>query len=245
MIKKSVFIIGISSDIGKATAKVFAQNGYDIIGTYNNSKIDEIKKICECLGVKFDAIKLDVTNFEDIKNAFEKAERQSDFLDCMVYLPGISEKESLLCDYTKEQIERILDVNLKGAIYCNREAMKLFIKQKHGVIVNMSSIYGVYGGACESAYSAAKAGIIGLTKALAEECGPYGVRVNAVAPGCIETKMTSCFSAEEKSEINANTPLKRLGQPEDVANVIYFLASDHSSFITGEVLNVNGGAVRF
>ncbi len=245
MIKKTVIIIGVSSDIGKKTAKVFAQNGYDIIGTYNHGKIDDVKISCESLNANFKAIKLDTTKFEDVEEAFKKISSLSEYLDCLVYLPGLSEKENLLCDYTKEQIEKIIDVNLKGAIFCNREAMKYMIKQKRGSIINMSSIYGVYGGACETAYSAAKAGIIGLTKALAQECGQFGVRVNAVAPGCIETKMTSCYSKEEKQEIAHNTPLGRLGQPEDVANAIYFLASDNASFITGEALNINGGATRF
>ena len=126
----------------------------------------------------------------------------------------------------------------------NKEVLKHFISQKHGNIVNVSSIYGISGGSLESVYSACKAGIIGLTKSLAVECAPF-VRVNAVAPGCIETKMTSNLSKIDKQCVVDATPLERLGTPQDVANSIYFLASDESSFITGEVLSVTGGAYRF
>ena len=128
---------------------------------------------------------------------------------------------------------------------CNKEAMKYLIKQKHGSIVNISSIYGIYGGACESTYSASKAGIIGLTKALAQECGPFGVRVNAIAPGYIQTRMTKVFNDEEKENIKNATPLCRLGNVTDVANATFFLANDDSSFITGQVLEVSGGATIF
>ncbi len=245
MIKKTVLIIGASSDIGKASAKLFAKNGYNIIGTYNNTNIDNVINDCKALGASFLSLKLDVDDYENITNVFEIVRLNAEYLDCVIYLPGKSEQENLLCDYNVEQINKIIDINLKGAVLCNKEAMKLLIKQKHGSIINLSSIYGVYGGACETAYSAAKAGVIGLTKALAQECAPYNVRVNAVAPGFIETNMTRHFNAEEKEIIKQNTPLKRLGQPDDVANAIYFLASDNSSFITGEVLNVNGGAIKF
>ena len=142
-------------------------------------------------------------------------------------------------------IDKIIDINLKGTIYCNQILSKYFIKQKHGNIINISSIYGLYGGACESTYSAAKAGIIGLTKALALELAPLNIRVNAIAPGFIETNMTSCFDKQEKENIKKNTPLRRLGKPCDVANAALFLASDRAEFITGEVLSISGGALRF
>ena len=150
----------------------------------------------------------------------------------------------MLIDKSTEVIDDIISTNLRGTILFNKEALKHFMDNRHGTIVNVSSIYGKTGGSLESIYSSCKAGIIGLTKSLAVEYAPF-VRVNAVAPGCIETKMTSNLSALDKECIVDATPLERLGTPQDVANAIYFLASDESSFITGEVLSVTGGVERF
>ena len=150
----------------------------------------------------------------------------------------------MLIDKQTELIDDILSSNLRGTILFNKEILKRFMSQKHGNIVNVSSIYGISGGSLESVYSSCKAGIIGLTKSLAIECAPF-VRVNAVAPGCIETKMTNNLSKIDKQCVIDSTPLERLGTPQDVANAIYFLACDESSFITGEVLSVTGGVTRF
>lgn len=149
----------------------------------------------------------------------------------------LSEKET-------ELIDDIISTNLRGTTLFNREILKYFLSQKHGSIVNISSIYGVSGGSLEAVYSACKAGINGLTKSLSVEASPF-VRVNAIAPGCIETKMTSNLSKVDKECVVDATPLNRLGKPEDVANAAYFLASDESLFITGEILEVTGGVVRF
>jgi 3-oxoacyl-[acyl-carrier protein] reductase len=150
----------------------------------------------------------------------------------------------MLIDKPTETIDEIININLRGTILFNKAILQHFIDQKHGSIVNVSSIYGISGGSLESVYSACKAGIIGLTKSLSIEAAPF-VRVNAVAPGCIETKMTSNLTEIDKTCIIDSTPLDRIGKPEDVANSIYFLASEESGFITGEVLSVTGGVARF
>ena len=244
MIRKSVFITGVSGDIGFAIAKEFADNGYNIIATYNNNSCDKIAEYCTKKNIEIKTFKMNLENYQEIENCIKQAFSESDYLDCAVCNAGISKPEILLCNESKENIDKIIDINLKGTIYCNQILSKYFIKQKHGNIINISSIYGLYGGACESTYSAAKAGIIGLTKALALELAPLNIRVNAIAPGFIETNMTSCFDEKEKESIKEKTPLRRLGRPCDVANAALFLASDKAEFITGEVFDVSGGALR-
>ncbi len=243
--KKSIFIIGISSDIGKAIALKFAKNGYNIIGTYHNNKVEDLIIQCENLKIDLKLYKADVRNYEELKNAFEKSFSSSDYIESVVFVSGISIKESLLCDYNIDDINNIVDVNLKGAIYSNKLAFSFYLNKKYGSIINISSIYGIFGGACESAYSATKAGINGLTKALSQECAPFNIRVNAIAPGFIETKMTDHFTNEEKENIKNNTPLKRLGNVDDIANAVFFLSSNDSSFITGQIIQVDGGATTF
>ncbi|MBO5022126.1 MAG: SDR family oxidoreductase [Clostridia bacterium] len=240
------FIIGATGGIGLALVEKFAQNGYDIVATYNKSDTKAIETICETNKVKLKTIKMDVSNFQSVEEGFKEA-FSSDCIQTVVFNSGISLGEQLLCDQTAEDISKIIDVNLKGALYCNGQAQKHFIDHRMAncSIVNISSIYGIYGGACESAYSASKGGIIALTKALADECASLEVRVNAVAPGFIQTPMTSSYTDEEKNACINRTPLKRLGTPQDVANAVYFLASNDASFITGEVLTVSGGVLKF
>ena len=245
MIKKTAFIIGASSEIGLATAKLLIDNNYNIIASYNNGKLDKLISYAKSKNADVTPLKLDVSSPKEIKQAFSFAFKNFDYIDSVVYCCGVCEKESLLCDMDISQIEKTIDINLKGCILCNKEASSYLIKQRHGNIVNISSIYGVYPGPCETVYAATKAGINGLTKSLALECAPYGVRVNAVAPGFIDTKMNAQFSAKDKKNIIANTPLSRLGTCEDVASAILFLTTDSSSFITGEILNVNGGATKY
>lgn len=241
MLKKTVIISGGFGDIGKATAIEFAKNNYNIALTYLNSFDAEFIKHLKTLGSEVLALRCDVTNESEIINFVKSASREFEYIDAFVCASGKAEHEDLLIDKKTETIDDLITVNLRGTILFNREILKLFVKQKHGSIVNISSIYGEYGGSMESTYSACKAGIIGLTKSLATEVAPI-VRVNAVAPGYIETKMTSHLSAETKEYVKNQTPLSRLGTPEDVAKAVYFLASENSSFITGEVLTVSGGA---
>lgn len=243
MIKKTAFIIGASSDIGKETALLFAKKGYNLFLTYNENKINYLNEIKEST-IDIQIYKMDITKENSIKQSFEYAFNYFDYIDTIIICPGVCAKEMMLLDMPNEIIDKILNINLRGIIYCNKYAAQYLIKNRHGSIVNISSIYGINGGSCEAVYSATKAGIIGLTKALAKEYAPY-LRVNAVAPGFIETKMTNNFNNEEKNEINSNIPLKRLGVPTDIANAIYFLSSEEASYITGEVLKISGGADQF
>ena len=244
MIKKSVLIIGIAGEIGLAIAEKFARQGYDIIGGYHKSDCSKVKEICSECNSQLKLIQLDMADEDSIKNCIDEAFKV-DCLSAVICNAGKSKPEILLADERTQNIDEILSINLRGTILCNKYASKHFLEQRFGSIVNISSIYGESGGACEAAYSASKAGIIGLTKALALELASVGVRVNAVAPGFIDTKMTACFNDEERNEIIKRTPLARLGQGKDVANAVYFLASEEASFITGEVINVIGGAIRF
>lgn len=245
MERKCAFVIGATKGIGLAIVEKFAGSGYDIVATYNSGSLSRAEQICDKNKVKLLSVKMDVSKFEDVEKGFQMAFEVMGKIDAIVYNAGISLGEKLLCDQSVEDIDSIIDVNLKGAIYCNRQAQKHLLNQKNASIVNVSSIYGIYGGSCESAYSASKGGIVALTKAMSDECACFGVRVNAVAPGCIDTAMTAGFTQQEKDALIEKTPLGRIGKPEDVANAVYFLASEDASFITGEVLTVSGGVTKF
>ena len=239
---KTVIITGASKGIGFATAELFGKNGWNVVINYNKTAAPALeleKNLCES-GVKALAIKADVSNHDEVKEMFKKAEQKFGQIHSVVCNAGIS-KQALFTDLTDEDIDTMLDVNLKGIIYCCQEAVKHMLHYHEGSIVNISSIYGIGGGSCEVHYSAAKAGVIGLTKALAKELGPSNIRVNCVAPGAIETPMNSHLNEEAIEILNDETPLCRMGKPEEIAESIYFLASDKSSFTTGQVLSPNGG----
>lgn len=245
--RKSVLILGASGGIGEAIVKEFASAGYDIFATYNKTDINKMQDFCKEKCVNLIQIKMNIENATEIEKTFSQVFKSAEYLESVINATGLSLPEKLLCDESIENIAKIIDVNLKGSILISREAIKHFIKLKRGNIVNISSIYGIYGGSCEAAYSASKGGIIALTKALAQECASFNVRVNCVAPGCIETSMTkSFFNTEEgRQQLIDATPLKRIGRPEDVAKAVKFLATDESSFITGECLTVSGGVLTF
>lgn len=246
MIRKGVLIIGANKGIGLDIARKFALMGYDVFGTYNSNSHDDFDKIKEnCPDCIIKSLKLDLSSPTQIENTIKDVFLTHPCIDAVIVNSGISLGEKLLCDFTNEEINKLLTINLEGAILVNREASKYFIKQKRGNIINISSIYGIYGGSCEVAYSSSKAGIIGLTKALANEIGQFNIRVNAVAPAFIETDMTKKYSKEERQNIILSTPLRRLGTTTDVANAVYFLASDDASFITGQVIEISGGAIIY
>ena len=244
MIRKTAIITGAFGDTGMAIAKKFAQNGYNLALSYLNSFSADFISELKSYNIEVLALPCDQTKEVDIINFINSTFKEFEYVDTFVACAGKAEAVQYLTEKSTDLIDDIISTNFRGTILFNREVLKHFLSQKHGSIVNISSIYGISGGSLESVYSACKAGIIGLTKSLAVEAGPF-VRVNAVAPGCIETKMTNNLSGVDKQCVIDSTPLDRLGLPEDVANAVYFLASDESSFITGEVLEVTGGVVRF
>ena len=231
---KKVFISGASGGIGRAITEKFYKEGYLVFAGYNSSE-KEISDMKEKMpGIT--PIKVDVSDSASVKEAFSKING----CDILINNAGVA-KSNLITDVSDEEFDRIMKIDLYGTFYACREAIPYMVKEQKGAIVNISSIWGISGASMESAYSAAKAGVIGLTKALAKELGPSGIRVNAVAPGFIDTKMNSALSDEDKNAFFEETPLMRGGTPEEVAESVYFLSTDAASFITGQVLTPDGG----
>lgn len=245
MLRKTAIITGASGGIGSATAREFARRGYNVALTYCSHSTKALEKeIIKEFGVEAKSFKLDQTNEDNIQTCFKEIFASFDYIDAVVCNSGKAEKYDLLTKKTTKEIDAVLNVNLRGTILVNREALKYLTKQKHGAIVNVSSMYAYAGGECEAVYTATKAGIIGLTQALAVEVAPL-VRVNAVAPGCTDTKMIGGLDEEERANLIVQTPMKRMGQGEDMAKLICFLASDEASFITGECYRASGGVIKF
>lgn len=236
---KTVFITGGSRGIGRAMVELFSENGYNVAFTYKNSDEEAME-----LGEKFSAlpIKADSASEEEIKRAVEVALDAFGGIDCLINNVAIS-SFSLLTDMTAEDWKNMFAVNVTSAFLYTKEFLPQMIKRQKGRIINISSMWGIVGSSCEVAYSATKAALIGMTKALAKEVGPSGITVNAIAPGVIETKMNASLSDEDMEILKSETPLMRIGAPREVAEAALFLASDAASFITGDVMNVSGGYI--
>lgn len=242
--RKIVLITGGSRGIGKETAKVYAENGYDVAINYVSEKTDVegIKKEFQDMGVKCLMIKADVSNEEDVNNMVEKVISEFGKIDVLVNNAGIT-KDTLLMRMSKEDFDKVIDINLKGTFLVTKAVSKYMMKKRCGSIINLSSVVGVAGNSGQSNYSASKAGIIGFTKSIAKELASRNIRANAVAPGFIETDMTNVLKDEVKESIGNQIPLKRMGTAREVAEVIYFLGTEKSSYITGQVINIDGGMV--
>lgn len=240
----TVLITGASRGIGAQCAIAFAKAGYDVALNYrrNAEKASALVKEIQTFGVRAIAVQADVADSTQVKRMFEDVRAGLGAIDVLVNNAGISHV-GLLTDMTDDEWRRLIDTDLSGTFYCSREALPDMIRAHSGVIVNIASMWGEVGASCEAAYSAAKAGVIGLTKALAKEVGPSGVRVNAVSPGVVMTDMMAGFSDEDVAALKDDTPLVSLGSPEDIADAVLFLASEKARFITGQVLSVNGGMV--
>lgn len=240
----TVLITGASRGIGAQCALSFAREGYDVALNYCRSKEKTLalKKEIEALGVRACAVQADVADSVQVKKMFDIVRKELGTVDVLVNNAGIAHV-GLLTDMTDDEWRRLIDTDLSGTFYCCREALSDMIRAHSGVIVNIASMWGEVGASCEAAYSAAKAGVIGLTKALAKEVGPSGVRVNAVSPGVVMTDMMAGFSQEDVAALQDETPLTSLGMPEDIADAALFLASEKARFITGQILAVNGGLV--
>ncbi len=218
------------------------RNGYNIAINYRkeNEDLEITKKEIEKYNVKCLAVKGDVSNFDDAQNMIEEIINKFGNIDVLVNNAGIT-KDMLLMRMKKEDFEQVIDVNLIGTFNVTKNVVPYMMKKRKGRIINISSVVGISGNAGQTNYSASKAGIIGFTKSLAKEIGSRSILVNAVAPGFIETEMTENLPEEVKENINKNIPIKRMGNVKDVANVVKFLASEDSSYITGQVINVDGG----
>ena len=245
MLRRTVIITGASGGIGSACALKFAKEGYNIALCHLTHGTEDLEEKIKEFNVEAKSYQFDLADAKATKKAFDKIFADFESVTCLISNAGIVQSHPLLTDNEVEEIDRVLDVNLRGCILTNKLAIAYFMEKKHGNIVNISSIHGIHGSACESIYSATKSGIIGLTNSLSGEVAPFGIRVNAIAPGFIDTNMTAVFSEKERKDIIARTPLARTGQPEDIANAAFFLASEHSSFITGVTLPVTGGVVKF
>lgn len=243
MKNKTAVITGASGGIGKAACHVLAREGYDIILHYNKNgdmAQQTVNTLRHVYGVEAEAIQCDLSLNGAGKELGEKIKRLTDKVDVLINNAGLSLVGVFQC-LDSADIARLMNVNLNNAMELTAELLPLMIKEQKGNIINVSSVWGVTGGSCEVHYSASKAGLIGFTKALAKEVGASGIRVNCVAPGFIETEMNSCFDAQAVRAVVEETPLCRTGKPEDVAELIGFLADDKSSFITGQVIGIDGG----
>ena len=239
---KSVIITGGSRGIGKAIAKKFAQNGANLAITcikITDEALELVKNI-ESLGVKVKVYESDASDFESAIKLAENVFNDFGSIDVLVNNAGIT-KDNLLLRMSEEDFNDVMKVNMNSVFNNTKAVLRQMLKQKNGSIINLSSVVGVKGNAGQSNYSSSKAAIIGFTKSVALELGSRNIRCNAIAPGFIETEMTKALQQDQINEWAESIPLKRSGKPEDVANTTLFLASDMSSYITGQVMNVCGG----
>ncbi len=241
---KTAIITGGATGIGRAVSSLLCEKGYNVVISYNTSEIEaeNLIKVLTDNGFNAIAVKADVTKTEDVKKLFIESVNCFGNVDLLVYNAGIAQQK-LFTDITQDDWENMLSVNLTGCFNCCQEATRQMLQSHSGCIINISSMWGLVGASCEVHYSASKAGVIGLTKALAKELAPSGIRVNCIAPGVIKTNMLNGLSDDDLTQLADETPLGRLGTPEDIANAVLFLASESSSFITGQVFSVDGGFV--
>lgn len=238
MEKKVILITGASRGIGKAIAEMLSENGNIIIANYNKSEKEAIE--LANLNENIEIYKADVSKRNEVVSMVEYVINKYGKIDVLVNNAGISQ-EKMIQDITDEDFNNIIQVNLYS-VYCMiQETLKYMLREKNGSIINISSIYGINGGSCASIYSATKAGIDAITKSLAKELGPSNIRINSVAPGCINTDMNSYLTEEELNEIKEETPLQKIGEGIDIARCVKWLVEDE--FTTGQVISPNGGMV--
>lgn len=239
---KTVLITGASQGIGKAEAIRFAQGGYNVILNYNRSakQAESLQEQLTGAGHQAIALRADVAVAEQVAAMVESAQERFGNIDVLINNAGIG-GQKVFQDITEKQWDRMFAVNVKGCYNCIQAVLKGMIQQKAGKIINTSSIWGMTGASCEVHYSAAKAAVIGMTKALAKELGPSNIQVNCVAPGVIDTNMNAKLSHEVISELKRDTPMGKIGTPENIAELVYFLASEGSEFLTGQIISPNGG----
>ena len=239
--ERIVLITGGATGIGKACAEKFAENGDIVIIHYNKSKNDALD-LCEKLNKKTtaDIVQANLEDVKEIAKMFNFIQKKYKKLDILVNNAGMS-YEKFFADNTDAEILQMIQTNLTSAILCSKHALPFMLEHKLGSVINISSIYGIFGGSCESVYSATKAGLIGFTKALAREVGEANIRINCVAPGSVNTRMNKNFSKEEQQQFFANSAIKRMAEPKEIASAVFFLASEEASYVTGVILPIDGG----
>ena len=239
---KVAFITGATRGIGRAIALELAKEGYNIALNYRteNEALESLKKEISDMGVECYPVQGDVSKAEDAERMTKEIIEHFEQIDVLVNNAGIT-KDNLILRMKEEEFTDVINVNLVGTFNITKNVIKYMTKKRYGKIINLSSVVGISGNAGQSNYAASKAGIIGFTKSIAKELGSRNITANAVAPGFIETDMTNALKDEIKEAIEGTIPLKRLGTAEDVAKVVKFLVSDESSYITGQVINVDGG----
>ncbi len=244
MNKKTVLITGASRGIGRATAKLFAKSGYNVLINYNKSEKEayELYNSLKDKGYSVSIFKADISNKFEVNLMINHCIGVFGKIDVLVNNAGITQSK-LFTDITYEDWKEMMDINLNGIFYTTQKALQYMIPEMSGKIINISSIWGMVGGSFEVHYSTSKAAIIGMSKALAKELGPSNIQVNVIAPGVIQTDMLNDIDEDIIDTLREETPLMRLGTPEDIANCVLFLASEKSNFITGQVISPNGGFV--
>lgn len=244
MEKKVALITGGSRGIGKAIAEKFAKNGYDLVINYvsDNTDLDAIKEEFKQYGSEVLMEKADVSNYAECEKMVTAAIEKFGRIDVLVNNAGVT-RDNLLMRMKEEDFDKVIEINLKGTFLVTKSVIPYMLKKRDGKIINLASVVGVTGNAGQCNYSASKAGIIGFTKSIAKELASRNIRANAIAPGFIDTDMTSILSDEVKDSINVQIPMKRMGTTQEIANVAYFLGCEESSYITGQVINIDGGMV--
>lgn len=239
---KCAVITGATRGIGREIARKYASLGANIVINYRSSDKEalDLKEELESLGINTLIVKADISKFEEATELINKAKEIFGRVDILVNNAGIT-KDTLIIRMSEDDFDKVIEVNLKGAFNCLRAVSSIMVKQRSGKIINMSSVVGVIGNPGQVNYCASKAGVIGMTKSLARELGSRNINVNAIAPGFIDTDMTKVLSDDQKKAMLSQIPLKRLGVTEDIANLAVFLGSDQSNYITGQVINIDGG----
>ena len=242
---KTAVITGATKGLGKQIALELAKDGFEIVINYRTEN-DSLAQMVEEINktTKAYTFKADISNFDEAKALIDFAASETGKIDLLVNNAGIT-NDKLLVRMSEEDFSKVIDINLKGTFNCIRHASRLMMKQKFGRIVNISSVIGLIGNVGQANYAASKAGVIGLTKSAAREMAPYSVTVNAIAPGFIKSDMTDKLTDEIKDNIKSSIPMRKIGEPKDVANLVKFLANDETGDITGQVINVDGGMVMY
>ncbi len=242
--EKNVLITGAAGGIGRAAALSFAKKGYNVVINYKSSKekAEQLAHEINSLGVKAVPVCADISIRSEVDAMFEVAQKELGSIDILVNNAGIAQQK-MFCDISEQDFDSMFGITVKGAFNCTQAALGDMIHKKSGKIINISSMWGVCGASCEVHYSAAKAALIGMTKALARELAPSNIQVNCIAPGIIDTPMNASLGEETLDLLRQESPMGRFGTPEEVASLILFLSSHEADFITGQVIGIDGSFI--